>query len=87
MIKSILYKSVKKRLMSDRPIGCLLSGGIDSSIICALVNEINDSKTKINTFSIGLENSPDILYAEKVALHLGTNHTTYILILYHKHIN
>jgi len=79
MIKSILYKSVKKRLMSDRPVGCLLSGGIDSSIICALVNEINDSKTKINTFSIGLENSPDILYAEKVALHLGTNHTTYIV--------
>lgn len=79
LIKSILYKSVKKRLMSDRPIGCLLSGGIDSSIICALVNEINNSKNKINTFSIGLENSPDIIFAEKVALHLGTNHTTYIV--------
>ena len=79
MIKSILYKSVKKRLMSDRPIGCLLSGGIDSSIICALVNEINNNKTKINTFSIGLENSPDIIFAEKVALHLGTNHKTYIV--------
>ena len=83
MIKSILYKSVKKRLMSDRPIGCLLSGGIDSSIICALVNEINNNEinnneNKINTFSIGLENSPDIIFAEKVALHLGTNHTTYI---------
>ena len=30
-------------MMSDRPIGCLLSGGIDSSIICALVNEINNA--------------------------------------------
>ena len=77
MIQSILYKSVKKRLMSDKPVGCLLSGGIDSSIICSLVKEITGDK--INTFSIGLENSPDILYAEKVALHLGTNHTTYIV--------
>jgi asparagine synthase (glutamine-hydrolysing) len=82
MIKSILYKSVKKRLMSDRPVGCLLSGGIDSSIICSLVNEITkeiNPSNKINTFSIGLENSPDVLFAEKVALHLGTNHTTYIV--------
>jgi asparagine synthase (glutamine-hydrolysing) len=82
MIQSILYKSVKKRLMSDQPIGCLLSGGIDSSIICSLVNEIgreSNPSYKVNTFSIGLENSPDILYAEKVALYLGANHTTYIV--------
>ena len=79
MIQSILYKSVKKRLMSDRPVGCLLSGGIDSSIICGLIKEITKGTNKINTFSIGLENSPDILFAEKVALHLGTNHTTYIM--------
>ncbi len=81
MIQSLLYQSVEKRLMSDQPIGCLLSGGIDSSIICALVNEIQQikNKEKVNTFSIGLDNSPDILYAEKVALHLGTNHTTFIV--------
>ena len=81
-IQSILYQSVEKRLMSDQPIGCLLSGGIDSSIICGLVNEIykcKQSSQKVNTFSIGLKNSPDILYAERVALHLGTNHTTYIV--------
>ena len=81
MIQSLLYSSVEKRLMSDQPIGCLLSGGIDSSIICALVNEIQQikNKEKVNTFSIGLENSPDILFAEKVALYLGTNHTTFIV--------
>ena len=71
MIKSILYKSVKKDVMSDRPIGCLLNlGGMRSSIICALVNEINNNEinnneNKINTFSIGLENSPDIIFAKK----------------------
>ncbi len=82
MIQNILYKSVKKRLMSDQPIGCLLSGGIDSSIICGLVNRImkeKDPSYKVNTFSIGLENSPDILYAEKVALYLGTNHKSFIV--------
>ena len=69
--------------MTDRPFGCLLSGGIDSSIITLLVNKIINSnslrETKVNTFSIGLENSPDIIFAEKVALYLGTNHKTVIV--------
>lgn len=38
-INVLLKKAVKKRLMSDRPIGCLLSGGLDSSLIAALLNE------------------------------------------------
>lgn len=77
IIREYLYKAVKKRLISDKPIGCLLSGGIDSSIICYLVNELTNKK--VNTFSIGLEGSPDIIYAEKVALYLGTNHKTFIV--------
>ena len=44
MIQSLLYNSVEKRLMSDQPIGCLLSGGIDSSIITALTHEIYSLK-------------------------------------------
>ena len=64
--------------MSDQPIGCLLSGGIDSSIICSLVNQLSGSN-QVHTFSIGFENSPDILHAEKVALHLNTNHTTFLV--------
>ena len=82
-IQKLLYDSVQKRLMTDRPFGCLLSGGIDSSIITLLVNKIINSnslrETKVNTFSIGLENSPDIIFAEKVALYLGTNHKTVIV--------
>ena len=78
MIVEYLFKGVKKRLMSDQPLGCLLSGGIDSSIICYIVSQINNGET-VNTFSIGLEGSPDILYAEKVAQYLGTNHLTFIV--------
>jgi asparagine synthase (glutamine-hydrolysing) len=78
MIKTKLYQAVKKRLMSDKPVGCLLSGGIDSSIICSIVNEIVPAN-EINTFSIGFKDAPDIIFAEKVASYLGTNHTTYIV--------
>ena len=76
IIVEYLYKSVKKRLMSEQPIGCLLSGGIDSSIICYIVNQLVHGP-RVNTFSIGLEGSPDILCAEKVAQYLGTNHKTF----------
>ena len=81
MIKDLLYNSVKKRLLTDRPFGCLLSGGIDSSIITAIVNDIvnKDMNKKVNTFSIGLENSPDLVYADKVAEHINTNHTKIIV--------
>ena len=83
MIQTLLTNAVKKRLLTDRPFGCLLSGGLDSSIITSIVNKlvnINSSqKQLVNTFSIGLENSPDIIHAEKVALHIGTNHKTFIV--------
>jgi asparagine synthase (glutamine-hydrolysing) len=72
-IRELLTTAVKKRLMSDRKIGCLLSGGLDSSLITALVKQCNPG-TQIDTFSIGLEGSPDILYAKQVADYLGTNH-------------
>ena len=78
LIRDLLLDSVSKRMMSDQPIGCLLSGGIDSSIICSLVKQLSGQK-RVNTFSIGLEGSPDLAYAEKVALHLGTNHKSFIV--------
>jgi asparagine synthase (glutamine-hydrolysing) len=77
-IRDLLTKSVKKRLMSERPIGCLLSGGLDSSLISAIVaREFKlNGKGTLNTFSIGLKGSTDLKYARLVADHIGSNHHT-----------
>ena len=72
-IKRLLMESVNKRLMSDRPIGCLLSGGLDSSLVSALVN-LNYKKGELNTFSIGMPGSTDLHYAKIAADYLETNH-------------
>ena len=76
-IRNLLVESVKKRLMSERRIGCLLSGGLDSSLIAALVVKLcreEGISYPLQTFSIGLPNSPDLIAARKVANMLGTEH-------------
>ena len=79
IIKYNLIAAVKKRLQSDRPIACLLSGGLDSSLITCIVNKLIKSNTKLETFSIGLKGSTDLVFAKKVAEHLKTKHTEIIL--------
>ena len=79
-IRSMLDSAVEKRLMSDRPIGCLLSGGVDSSIVAALLaSKYNKMGKKIKTFSIGFNESTDIKYARIVAKHIGSEHHEVIL--------
>lgn len=76
-IRTLFENAVKKRLMAQRRIGCLLSGGLDSSLVAAtLVKLAKEEKLpyKIQTFSIGSEDSPDILAARKVAAHIGSEH-------------
>jgi asparagine synthase (glutamine-hydrolysing) len=71
-----LYRAVEKRWMADVPVGCFLSGGLDSSLICAISKRNFDH---LDTFSVGLEaESQDLIYARKVAQFLGTNHHEYI---------
>ena len=72
-IQKLLSESVDKRLMSDRPIGCLLSGGLDSSLISALVAR-NYAPNTLNTFSIGMKGSTDLKYAKMAAEHIKTKH-------------
>ena len=81
IVKSNLINAVKKRLLSDRPIACLLSGGLDSSLITSIVVNLlkYSNKTKLETYSIGLPGSTDLKYAKKVADYLGTNHTEILL--------
>ena len=81
IVKNTLINAVRKRLLSDRPIACLLSGGLDSSLITSIVVNLmkNSANPPIETFSIGLEGSTDLKYAKIVANYLGTNHTEILL--------
>jgi asparagine synthase (glutamine-hydrolysing) len=82
-ISKYLKNAVFKRcLTTERPIACLLSGGLDSSLICALVNEFyktNHLNKPLETYSIGLTGSEDLKYAQIVANYLGTKHTEIIV--------
>ena len=69
---------VKRCITTERPIACLLSGGLDSSLITALVNKYTKN-TQLETYSIGLKGSEDLKYAKIVADFLGTNHTEVIV--------
>jgi asparagine synthase (glutamine-hydrolysing) len=78
-IWAMLSNAVKKRVIgtTERPIACLLSGGLDSSIITALVKRYYTGV--LETYSIGMAGSEDIKHAEQVAAYLGTKHTSIIL--------
>lgn len=71
-LEALLFDAVKRRLVSDVPIGCLLSGGIDSSLITALATKANGGSVK--AFSIGFDESEqlnELPFAEMVAGALG----------------
>ena len=80
-----LSEAVQRQLMSDVPYGVLLSGGLDSSITSALAKKFASKRIEsdntqaawwpqLHSFSVGLEGSPDLAAARKVADHIGTVH-------------
>jgi asparagine synthase (glutamine-hydrolysing) len=72
-IREKLIEGVRKRLVADVPVGFLLSGGLDSSLVCGIAHRI--LKKTITTFSVGLDHNPiDIGYAKIVADFLKTDH-------------
>ncbi|WP_430906303.1 asparagine synthase B [Maribacter sp. 2-571] len=84
-VKEALEAAVHRQLMSDVPYGVLLSGGLDSSVTSAIAKkyaqkriESDDTKEawwpQLHSFSVGLEGSPDLAAARKVADHIGTVH-------------
>jgi len=77
VIKNIhdkLVAGVEKRLVADAKVGFLLSGGLDSSLVCAIAAQKSDKP--IRTFAIGMtEDAIDLKYAKQVADYIGSNHT------------
>jgi asparagine synthase (glutamine-hydrolysing) len=84
-IRVALEAAVHRQLMSDVPYGVLLSGGLDSSVISAIAKKYAQKRIEsgdtteawwpqLHSFSVGLEGSPDLAAAQKVAAHIGTIH-------------
>lgn len=84
-LREALEAAVKRQLMTDVPYGVLLSGGLDSSIVSAVAKKYaskrieSDGQEKawwprLHSFAVGLEGSPDLAAARKVADHIGTVH-------------
>ena len=84
-IKDALEAAVHRQLMSDVPYGVLLSGGLDSSVTSAIAKKYSQKRVEsgdtadawwpqLHSFSVGLEGSPDLAAAQKVADHIGTVH-------------
>lgn len=74
-LRQKLSKAIRKRFMSDVPLGVFLSGGLDSSLISAVSMRHFDH---LNSFAVGMETSPDLQYARQVADVIGTDHHEYI---------
>lgn len=73
-IKEKLTRGVEKRLVADAKVGFLLSGGLDSSLVCAIAAK--KSSKPIKTFAIGMsEDAIDLKYAKQVAEYIGSEHT------------
>ena len=73
-----LVEGVRKRLDSDAPLGFLLSGGLDSSLVCAISAKLSDRP--IRTFAIGMKTDAiDLKYARQAAEYLGSEHTEVII--------
>ncbi|MGX9353171.1 asparagine synthase (glutamine-hydrolyzing) [Shimia sp. W99] len=78
-LESTLDEVVSEQMLSDVPLGCFLSGGVDSSLVASLMQAGSDKQ--IRTFSIGFDDARfnEAPHAAAVAQHLGTSHTEFIL--------
>ena len=78
-LKSLLSSSIEYRLRCDVPFGTFLSGGVDSSLISAIAQDI--SEQKINTFTIGFDNPKfnETEFAQQVSDHIGSNHHEFLV--------
>ena len=80
-VRSLVVDAVKRQLVSDVPLGCFLSGGIDSSIVAAAMKASVGNDQAVHTFSIGFDEPryDETRFAADVARHLGTHHRQFIV--------
>lgn len=76
-IRLALLAAVEKRMLTDRPVAALLSGGLDSSLIASMVQKslTRLAQPPLKTFSIGFKGSSDLKHARLVADYIGSDHT------------
>ena len=72
-VRNAVINSIKRRLIADKPIAFLLSGGVDSSLVASISSKILNQS--INTFCCGMKGGTDLDYARQVANHINSNHT------------
>ena len=73
-LQELLRSSVEMRMQSDVPLGAFLSGGVDSSLIVALMQQASEAPIKTFTISFPIREYDESRYAQQVAQHLGTDH-------------
>ncbi len=75
-LRNVLERNIKRQLIADVDVGVFLSGGIDSSLVTAIAQDL--SHNPVRSFTIGFEAQEydESIYAERIAKHLGTDHTT-----------
>lgn len=77
-IREKLVAGIKKRLDADAPVGFLLSGGLDSSLVCSVAQKLSDKPIK--TFAIGMSGDAiDLKYARETADYIGSDHTEVVI--------
>lgn len=80
-LRNALIEAVEKRMLTERPVAALLSGGLDSSLVAALVQRSlkEAGAPPLQTFSIGMKGSEDLRYARMVADHIGSVHNEIVM--------
>lgn len=76
-LRQSLEDAVRSHLQCDVPFGAMLSGGLDSSLIASIATRLmrqSDPSFRLKTFSVGLKDAPDLVYARKVAQFIGSEH-------------
>lgn len=79
-LHTTLVDSIRTRIQgATRPFGCLVSGGLDSSLVAGILRRLLPPETPLYTYSIGMNGATDEVYAREVADHIGSIHTHFLV--------